>query len=235
MNRIKNFIDVLEKLKSSSFEEIKEELEKALSVLDSEQLYIAEQEMIEYKIDTKNIKKLISNRIKSISLETSKVIKSLPNEHPIQLFLKDHKEIINIINKLKNNKYELKNVSEFIKIKNIINEIKQLIFKLIKFEKHEEKEEKLIFPKLEKIGILSHPYIMKFEHQKISESTKKLLELLEKLDEKNYQTFSRKIISLLKDIIKKVNENIFEEEAIIYPLSIKYISSKDWEEIRKNF
>jgi DUF438 domain-containing protein len=76
---------------------------------------------------------------------------------------------------------------------------------------------------------------MKFEHQKISESTKKLLELLEKLGEKNYQPFSRKIISLLKDIIKKVNENIFEEEAIIYPLSIKYISSKDWEEIRKNF
>jgi len=75
MNRIKNFIDVLEKLKSSSFEEIKEELEKALSVLDSEQLYIAEQEMIEYKIDTKNIKKLISNRIKSISLETSEEIR----------------------------------------------------------------------------------------------------------------------------------------------------------------
>lgn len=236
MHRIKNFIDVLSKLKQNfSFEDIKEELRESISFLDPEQLYIAEEEMIEFNIDVQSIKMLISECIKNISVKNSKTMNSLSKDHPIRLFLNEHEHIINILEELRKKNYILKHSSEFELIKNTLNEIELLVIKLIEFEKHEEKEERLIFPKLEKFGIISHPYIMRLEHQEISESRKELLKLCKKLNQKNSIDTSKKIISLVRNIINKMNDNIFEENSIIYPLAIESISFNEWEEIKKNF
>ena|SRR3989338_1087386 len=144
------------------------------------------------------------------------------NEHNCVETLKaEHQKILNAFSELE------KAISETPIDENKIREF--LDFTENFAEPHHRKEEKVLFPALEKKGIPNEggPIgMMLLEHTAKRKHIKKIKEGLEKNDADKIKEDSKMVIALMK-------EHIYKEDNILYPLAEDVLAPGDLEELGK--
>lgn len=93
----------------------------------------------------------------------------VPDWHPIKSFQDDHKNILDLMEKLLEYIKSLKEYKSFEESKEIINKIQKISEKLMEAENHNIRQENTLFPVLEKKGIEQPPAIMWHEHTEMKE------------------------------------------------------------------
>lgn len=188
------------------------------------ELSIAEQELLEEGISPEELKKFCTIHLKALEDKIEEIKSSLDKGHPIHTMISEHEEILRFLD-------ELDNLIEPLK-RGISDEEKKVLQNLsehlVDAEKHHEREEKVLFPELEKRGITGPTRIMRLEHDELRPIKKRLLELsIEPNKNKN------EIIELINVLSFKLRDHIFKENNILYPAALNAIR-KDiiWKNIR---
>lgn len=178
----------------ADIEEVKEKLKEVMKDLKASEIAEVEQELIKEGIPREEIQRLCDVHL---SLFKEKIEKDiiLPDWHPVKILMKEHEKIEEAI---KNGDIEM--------LKNS--------------EKHYLREENVLFPYLEKHGIVEPPAIMWREHDKIREVKKKIFE------------GKREKFMELEEIVKS---HFYKENKILFPTAIDVISDEEWKEIRLQF
>ncbi len=94
---------------------------------------------------------------------------------------------------------------------------------LVETERHHEREERVLFPELEKRGIEGPPAVMREEHEKLRPKKRRLLELAQSADDADFHAFQRELADLTETIVPMLRAHIFKENNDLYPLALQVI------------
>ncbi|MBC7081663.1 MAG: DUF438 domain-containing protein [Thermoplasmatales archaeon] len=177
----------------ASIEEVREKLKEVMKDLKASEIAEVEQELIKEGIPREEIHKLCDVHLSLFKEKLEKEI-HLPDWHPVKILMKEHEKIEEAV---KNGDLEL--------IKNS--------------GRHYLREENVLFPYLEKYGIVEPSAIMWREHDRIREIEKEIFRGKDKIEE-------------LEEILKS---HFYKENKVLFPTAIDVISEEEWKEIRLQF
>jgi|ETNmetMinimDraft_21_1059911.scaffolds.fasta_scaffold02503_3 hypothetical protein len=160
------------------------------------------------------------------------MIKNLPEGHIIDTMIKEHHHILNILDELNDISREL-SIIPIENTKKLLIRINTLSLKLINAEPHHQREEQVLFPALEKEGIMGATSCMRKEHESIRLMKNRLknktmtIDMITKSDIIN-------IMLIINDLCDTLRLHIEKENTILYPFSLQKINDDAvWVEMKK--
>lgn len=157
----------------------------------------------------------------------------VPDWHPVKNFQNDHRNILDLMEKLIEEIKELKKFNNIEDTRSNIEIIEKIANKLMEAENHNIRQENTLFPVLEKKGIEQPPAIMWHEHTEMKEQKKELLKLLKTKENLNYEEFVLKLELIAKYLLEKFGSHTQKEENILYVTALNVITDDEWKEIKE--
>lgn len=229
----------LRRLHEASPEElakVKKEVEVYFKETDPKELALAEQELIQEGTSRQEMKRLCDVHLEVMKEQLgvkSKKIK-LPDSHPIRICMDEHKIIKRNLKKLKKTFEKIKILGDFNKAARQINTLKELAHFFVETKKHYDREEKGLFPRLEAHGIIEPPQIFKEDHVEFLAKKKEFYNAMME-EQKNFEKFAGAVGPIIEYLTKNLEEHIYKEENILYPMSLETLKKDEWRAVRKKF
>lgn len=216
---------------------IKNELSKYIKGLGPEELALAEQELIQEGVGRQEMKRLCDVHLEvmkeSLGVEAKPI--KLPASHPISILKDEHKIIKRNLKKLKRVLEKLKAAGSFKEARRQINSLKELSHFFLETEKHHQREEEAIFPRLVAHGITEPPEIFKEDHVEFKAKKRDLNEIVMAAEEKDFKGFLDEISPIIEFLVKNLDDHIYKEDNILYPMALHTLGKNEWPEVRKKF
>jgi PAS domain S-box-containing protein len=228
---IKNLIKQLHDGKKP--EEVKEQFRSILQNLSSTQIAQVEQELVEEGMPREEIRRLCDVHLAVFreSLDKQKI--QLETDHPIYVFMEEHSIILKFIEELKGTILKVNSAGSYESAAEEIKQLERIVGHLMEVEKHNVREENVLFPYLEKHGINEPPAVMWAEHNELKEKKKQLLKLLETRDKLVFKDFVIELGRVGGYITEALSSHIYKEDHILYPAALQTITAEEWQEIRE--
>jgi len=188
------------------------------------ELSSAEQELLEEGLSPGALKDFCKLHLKAVEDRLEELKASLEEGHPIRTMISEHEKILNFLDKLDDIVASLERGISGSESESL----KELAWFLVDTEKHHEREEKALFPEMEKKGVTGPTRIMRMEHDELLPAKKRLLEL-----SKEPGKDKEEIIVIINLLSAKLRDHIFKENNILYPVALQAIGSKEeWDKIK---
>ncbi|MBC7194591.1 MAG: DUF438 domain-containing protein, partial [Caldisericia bacterium] len=170
--------DIIRRIhKGEDPEKVKSDFKELLKSVEPDEIAKIEEELIREGMDRNEIQKLCEVHL-LVFKESLNKKEEINKKNPTSILMKEHEIILKLGSELINTLSNVKSGEDFIKVENKVEEI---INSLKESESHYLREENVLFPTLEKYGVVEPPKIMWMEHDKIREIKKNLYENYEKV------------------------------------------------------
>ena len=187
-----------------------------------------EQELISEGLPQEDVIKLCDVHSKALKGVVSEDESELvPAGHPVHTFKQENRalqleiaEIENLIAQLVQQRIEV-----------LLPKLKLHFNNLSDVDKHYRRKENLVFPYLEKVGITGPPTVMWGKHDEIREQLKAVHEALDAPGELSQDDLESLIDLLIKPTLEAVEEMVYKEEKILFPMCMERLTETDWFEI----
>lgn len=169
-----------------------------------------------------------------VSVKIAKNKKENPKPgHPIHTLISEHEIILSFLDKLERlNKEIQKNDSLD---KESFKSLKNITHHLIEAEPHYQREEKVLFPELEKRGIFGPPEVMRGEHKKLREVKERMKKLAENFSKMKFDSFKKELKGACNFLLPTLRDHILKENNILYPMALEAIKEEEvWQKIKKD-
>jgi len=221
---IKNIIKQLHEGKS--VEEVKGQFDQAFDGVAASEISEAEAALVAEGVPVEEIQTLcdVHAAVFKDSLEEQQVNKDpvMVEGHPLNILWKENRELEKLIQKkVRPNVMLIKNPDN-------LRLLKRAIEHVLKVDIHYSRKENLLFPYLEKYGVMAPPKVMWGVDDEIRLELKLIQKMLDEvipdLDE---------IVSKTNAVMGRIEEMIFKEENILFPMLIEKLTEDEWELIAK--
>ena len=217
---------ILELHDGKSVDEVKEKFAELIEGVSAMEISEMEAAIIAEGMPIEEVQRLcdvhsavFKGSIEDIHKEDARELEKIPG-HPLNTFLSENRELEKLL------KDELKDAIESFKD----DDGKVQVLKLIEslnllwdIDKHYSRKENIIFPYLEKYGITAPPKVMWGVDDEIRAEIKGI-----KLELKSYRGNKEEVVKRLGILIERVNEMIFKEENILFPMCKDTLSLDEW-------
>ncbi|PKM94141.1 MAG: PAS domain S-box protein [Firmicutes bacterium HGW-Firmicutes-1] len=146
--------------------------------------------------------------------------------HPVNTFYLENREIEKLLNDKVQKALEdfeqkdsPENVFKLLEVLNLLWDI----------HKHYLRKENLLFPYMEKYGITAPPKVMWGVDDEIRNQIKEVKTILQ-----SYDNAKEQVVQKATDVIKKINDMIFKEENILFPMVVDTLSEDEWKTIEED-
>ncbi len=156
---------------------------------------------------------------------------SIPEGHPVDVFIQENKELRNVVSKAKQLLGSLHSVAEET-FKEYSLQILSCFNQLMDVDKHYKRKEYLVFPYLEKNEITGPPKVMWGKHDEIREQLKGCIEIL-RTEELKKTDLEDALDLLFSPVLKAIEDMTKKEEDILFPMSLDVLTTEDWWQIHK--
>jgi len=169
------------------------------------------------------------------SKEELKDILRREEPHPISILKAEHEIILDNLKILDEIANRIKHDMDLDRLNAELERLKPVVELLLEAESHHQREERVLFPRLEEHGIIGPPNIMRKEHEYLRTGKKALKRLLEEYDTLDKKQLTDMVYELGNYIVLTLREHIQKENHILYPLALGVIPKTEWDKIRKEF
>jgi len=216
-------------------QEVKERFKQVLEGVSSEEIARIEQELVKEGMPREELQRLCDVHMAVFSEQLGKQELKVPQDHPINILLEEHKILLQLLEKLSTTADIVAQACDLVYVGDDIVQMRKIVEELSDAEKHYLREENVLFPVLEKHGITEPPAIMWMEHDKIREKKKQIYSMVQKYDARDFQEFKRNLIENTRTLSSMLSSHISKENTVLYPTALKIISKKEWNDIRRDF
>lgn len=216
-------------------QEVKERFKQVLEGVSSEEIARIEQELVKEGMPREELQRLCDVHMAVFSEQLGKQELMVPQDHPINILLEEHKILLQLLEKLSTTADIVAQACDLVYVGDDIVQMRKIVEELSDAEKHYLREENVLFPVLEKHGITEPPAIMWIEHDKIREKKKQIYSMVQKYDARDFQEFKRNLIENTRTLSSMLSSHISKENTVLYPTALKIISKKEWNDIRRDF
>ena len=206
---------------------VRNQLVRLLGEIPYERVVEVEQELITEGLPVEEVLKLCDVHTAvlkgKISHEGAKVA---PPGHPVHTFKEENRALqweVDSLRKL----FEEVGKSP-LQIQELVGQVQVRFNALADVEKHYQRKENLLFPFLEKHGITGPPKVMWGKHDETRELLKAALEALVNLGSTDAEELLAVIELVFEPAVSSVEEMIFKEEQILFPMSLDTLEDGEW-------
>jgi len=229
-HRVKILKELILKLhKGVSVEETQKELKKIMGEVPYGEVVQAEEELIREGLDREEVLKfcdLHSDALKGNLM--SKFSKEIPEGHPVDVFINENREVEKVIENIRK-LYPTENYNEA--PTETLNEINKQFNLLMDIEKHYVRKENLVFPFLEKHNITGPPMVMWGKHDETRALLKSAFSVFDEKENLDLETINGFKEFMFEPALKSIEEMIYKEENILFPMCIDTFTDIEWYEI----
>jgi hypothetical protein len=230
--RIDQIKDLLRDInQGKDVEKKKDNLKELMGSVPHGEVVAAEQELIAEGFPEEEIIKycdLHSAALRGFINEEEKV--TIPDGHPIDTFKKENLLINRRIEKLNLIEASLKKV-ENEDVSNHLIEVRNILIELTDIDKHYYRKENLLFPFLEKYNITGPPKVMWAKDDEVRGFLKSSIQSISDLEKISSSELLLLFETIFGAALKSVEEMIYKEERILFPMSLDTLTENDWYEI----
>lgn len=217
-------------------EKVKKGLAVYFAKAQPSELAMAEQELIREGTSRQEMKRLCDVHLEVMKkqLGAAKPLK-LPASHPIAILKDEHKIIKRNLKKLARTLERLKAAGSFDKAQKQVAALKELSHFFLETEKHHQREEEAIFPELQAAGVTEPPQIFAEDHVAFKAKKKSLNDIAMSSGSQSFEEFLAAVSPLVAFLAKNLEDHIYKEDNILYPMSLKVVPAAAWKDIRRKF
>ena len=155
----------------------------------------------------------------------------LKDSHIIKTMVKEHDHILKILDELQSLSRQL-SVDDQNNGSVLIRKIHELSNKIISAEPHHQREEKVLFPAMEKKGLSGPTKCMTLEHE-VMRKIKHDLKNETINNKQNWKDQIDLISQLISNLCNNLRQHIEKENNVLYPMALKFITEdKEWNEMK---
>jgi DUF438 domain-containing protein len=210
-----------------SIEELKKRYGDVLSQISPIEIPLIEQQLIKEGISIEDILKLCDLHVELFrDFLKSRELRGVPSGHPVDLFMKENEWVLKQVEALTLYASALASATDdarrgyFGAVKNVLTELK-------KIRLHYRKIQMLIFPYLERRGLVAVPRVLWGREDQVIVKIRQLLEVMSRVsavDDASAKLISEKAL----EIAREVSELVFRENKILYPAVYALFSEGEW-------
>jgi DUF438 domain-containing protein len=218
-----------------NFEQVKKEFGELAEHVTPADIARAEQELVDEGMELEEIQRLCEVHLALFkdTLEEQEAI--APEGHPINILMGEHRQMLILANELKANASEIKASQGFHTIEDNLKHLDHVVEHMKDSENHYLREENVLFPYLEKHGIVEPPKVMWMDHDQIRELKRELYDLYDGRKGKKFHEFGRRLDELSRALADTLANHFNKENNVLFPASMQVIEDDEWPEIIKEF
>lgn len=234
---LKRMLKKLHEAKPEELAGVKKEAERYFKTTDPKELALAEQELIQEGTQRSEMKRLCDVHLEVMKGQMGAAAGKLklPASHPISILKDEHKIIKRNLRKLFRTLQKLKIYSSFDKAKKQLDVLKELSHFFLETDKHHKREEDAIFPRLEAHGVTEPPAIFKEDHVEFMAKKRALNEIAMAAQKRPFGEFLEQAAPVIEFLAKNLEEHIYKEDNILYPMAYETLDKGEWKDVRKKF
>ena len=216
-------------------QEVKEKFRQILRGTSSEDIARIEQELVKEGMPREELQRLCDIHLAVFGEQLEKQEVHTPPGHPISILMEEHKMLTQRAERLEVLVKMIEEACDVVYVGDLLTEVQGIVKDFADAEKHYLREENVLFPMLEKHGITEPPAIMWMEHNQIRDIKKKLRSLVENWNAISFHDFKTQLGEVAKPLCSILPSHFFKENNILFPTALQVVTSKEWEEARKEF
>ncbi len=209
-------------------ENIREDFVRVVRELTPVEIAQVEQKLVEEGMPPESIQLMCNIHLDVFKEALDEDSIDVGSWHPLHILIEEHRDILNRTK-------ELRDLTGKIISGNYdgedIRRLQSSIQYLDSLEAYFSKEENVLFPYLERHGLVQPPAIMWKEHDEVRNLRKKM-----KIEYENLKNGDpNKVNELAITISELFTNHIYKEHKILFPSALKLLSNNEWESIRVEF
>jgi len=209
-------------------ENIREDFMRVVRELTPVEIAQVEQKLVEEGMPPESIQLMCNIHLDVFKEALDEDSLDVGSWHPLHILIEEHRDILNRTK-------ELRDLTGKIISGNYdgedIRRLQSSIQYLDSLEVYFSKEENVLFPYLERHGLVQPPAIMWKEHDEVRNLRKKM-----KIEYENLKNGDpNKVNELAITISELFTNHIYKEHKILFPSALKLLSNNEWESIRVEF
>jgi len=223
---------ILQLHKGIAPETVKRQLAELLGQVPYDMVVEVEQELIGEGLPVAEVLKLcdVHSSVLRGKIDQSGA-RTVPEGHPVHTFLQENRALQAEIAAVHALCGQAEKLSAHDHAEQLANELASRFGNLLEVDKHYRRKEYLLFPHLEKHGITGPPTVMWGKHDEARELLKAVREALSQIKDSDAEVL-RSLVSLsLKSAADAIEEMIYKEEQILFPMCLDTLSEPEWFEI----
>lgn len=231
MDQINKLTEVLKRLKAGEDPaSVTKEARAFLDSINPIDLSLAEEKLIEMGIAPEDLRHLCSAHTEMLEDELEKMKENIEPGHVIHTLVSEHEVILGFVDELEKTNQNIQKMEDYSTEKEEFKNLSDIAENLIGVETHQQREENVLFPAIEKEGVFGPTQIMRMEHEDLRKQKRTLKYLAENVGDMDFTVFKKKLDSTSKSIILTLRDHIFKENSILYPTALEVIMT--WDKIK---
>ncbi|NMB25672.1 MAG: DUF438 domain-containing protein [Firmicutes bacterium] len=215
----------------SSVDAVKERFRTLIKDIGSTEISQLEQALIDEGMPEEEIKRLCDVHVSVFqdALDRQPPPDAVPG-HPVHTFRMENAALRKVIETLRSTIDRLA-LAEGTARDDLLKAWHGLQQQLLEVENHYSRKENILFPYLEKHGITGPPSVMWSTHDDIRYNLKQIGVLLQQKASVSRSDLADKIQSLVLPTLKTIEDMIYKEESILFPMSMETLSEDEWQAV----
>ncbi|MFZ0390556.1 MAG: DUF438 domain-containing protein, partial [Calditrichia bacterium] len=223
---------ILKLHKGEGAEAIKKQIIRIMGKVPYGIVVEAEQELISEGLPAQEVLQLCDVHGQALKgLIDPEGAKTVEAGHPVHTFQKENEALITEIRKLEPVLEKIKKEQNEGKLRQLLMDARAIYNALMDVDKHYRRKENLLFPYLEKYGITGPPTVMWGKDDEIRAQLKAALTVLTNDGQINPEEASALVDLVLHPAVEAVEEMIYKEEDILFPMTLDALTEVEWYEI----
>ncbi|MEM4543298.1 MAG: DUF438 domain-containing protein, partial [Sulfolobales archaeon] len=220
-------------------DELKERFKQVLEMVSPFEIPLIEQELVKEGVPITDILKLCDLHVELFrEFLKARELENVPIGHPVYFLIKENElllkesEILEMLSRVLSGSVERGEVVKY------LSELAAVLRELRKVRYHYRKIQMLLFPYLERRGIVAVPRVLWGREDQVVVKLRELEEAVDSLlNEQNVEGTVKDLARRAQELAREISELVFRENKILYPAALTLLSEGEWvaiaEEARK--
>lgn len=207
-------------------ETIKREFKDILSRVSPWEIPLIEQELIKSGISVDEVAALCDLHVDLFrDFVAGKLeIDNLPEGHPLRTLVEENNKILRDVELLGLYLSGYINSKSDEEKRKYFDGIKNLVLEMFAIKNHFVREQMLLFPYLERLGLTAVPQVLWMKQDEVFFALKELFKFLQSFDGTNIEELKIRV----NDFIRTASDMVFRENNIFYPTMATILSDAEW-------
>jgi DUF438 domain-containing protein len=216
-------------------EVLREEFKQVVAEASGPEISQLEEELIREGVPRDEVHRLCDLHLEVFRESLDRTRLAAPPGHPIHILMEEHNAIQRLADERREITKDLLKAIDPASKESVIERLNNIAEQLETGEKHYQREENVLFPYLEKHGVVEPPAIMWIEHDKIRELKKRIRTVTGEDRRLNLPQFRRELHELSASVSETISKHFYKENNILFPTALKVIPENEWKDVREQF
>ncbi len=213
----------------------REQARLLLGVLDVATLALLERELAREGLSQTEIRSLLRVLHEQVLGDSLAAVgREADNRHPVRTLMEEHQSILAALDALEQAVGQLETSPSPEAARDPLGRVRRAAGLLQQAESHHLREEQVIFPRLERLGIVDPPALMRQDHERLRRRRERLAALAgQTAGDADFGLWRCELVDHGQYLVRELASHILKEDNVLYREALRAFDAAEWEQIRR--